>query len=139
MWQQDGATLAAHTDWVRDVAWAPNFGLPSNTLASAGQDGKVFIWNERQEGAEAVCVLCAELMLKGGRAEGWSLKGRRCCSVELELLPCWCNCNLQLCRLLRGSSVGLEWAGNYRGLAIRAYAFASSSHCSMGSGAVFAF
>ncbi|GAB4813992.1 hypothetical protein N2152v2_001038 [Parachlorella kessleri] len=49
-WQQDGPTLAAHADWVRDVAWAPNFGLPANTIATAGQDGKVFIWNERQEG-----------------------------------------------------------------------------------------
>lgn len=38
------------SDWVRDVAWAPNFGLPMSTLASAGQDGKVFIWTERQEG-----------------------------------------------------------------------------------------
>lgn len=49
-WRQDGATLTGHTDWVRDVAWAPNFGLPMNTIASAGQDGKVFIWTERQEG-----------------------------------------------------------------------------------------
>lgn len=38
-------------DWVRDVAWAPNFGLPMSTLASAGQDGKAIIWTERQEGA----------------------------------------------------------------------------------------
>ena len=49
-WQQDGATLTGHGDWVRDVAWAPNLGLPKNTLASAGQDGKVIIWTERQEG-----------------------------------------------------------------------------------------
>ena len=43
-------------DWVRDVAWAPNFGLPMNTLASAGQDGKVLIWTERQEGEQAAVV-----------------------------------------------------------------------------------
>lgn len=49
-WQQDGATLAGHSDWVRDVAWAPNFGLPSSTLASGGQDGKVLVWGERAEG-----------------------------------------------------------------------------------------
>ena len=53
MWQQDGPTLAGHGDWVRDVAWAPNFGLPANTIASAGQDGKVLVWNERAEGALA--------------------------------------------------------------------------------------
>ena len=33
--------LTGHNDWVRDVAWAPNLGLPMNTIASAGQDGQV--------------------------------------------------------------------------------------------------
>ena len=49
-WQQDGPALAGHSDWVRDVAWAPNLGLPANTLASAGQDGRVFIWAEQAGG-----------------------------------------------------------------------------------------
>lgn len=48
-WQQDGATLVGHTDWVRDVAWAPNLGLPKSIIASAGQDGKVLIWTESRE------------------------------------------------------------------------------------------
>ena len=48
-WQQEGAPLGGHTDWVRDVAWMPNLGLPANTLASAGQDGKVLIWSESRE------------------------------------------------------------------------------------------
>lgn len=39
-------TLEDHTDWVRDVQWAPNIGLPSNTIASASQDGKVIIWTQ---------------------------------------------------------------------------------------------
>jgi len=30
-------TLEGHTDWVRDVAWAPNFGLPQHYLASCSQ------------------------------------------------------------------------------------------------------
>jgi len=38
------ATLTGHTDWVRDAAWAPNLGLPLNTIASAGQDGQVGLW-----------------------------------------------------------------------------------------------
>ena len=49
-WMQEGDALLGHTDWVRDVAWAPNLGLPLNTLASAGQDGKVFIWAESAPG-----------------------------------------------------------------------------------------
>ncbi|GAB5036639.1 sec13-related protein [Nannochloropsis oceanica] len=38
---QDG-----HKDWVRDVAWAPPTGLTALMLASAGEDGKVFIWTQ---------------------------------------------------------------------------------------------
>ena len=29
--------LEAHSDWVRDVAWAPNVGLPVSTFASCSQ------------------------------------------------------------------------------------------------------
>ncbi|KAJ6689483.1 hypothetical protein OIU85_005849 [Salix viminalis] len=42
--------LNMHTDWVRDVAWAPNLGLPKSTIASASQDGKVIIWTVAKEG-----------------------------------------------------------------------------------------
>ena len=34
-----------HTDWVRDVAWAPS-PLPVNTIASAGEDKKVYIFTQ---------------------------------------------------------------------------------------------
>eukprot|EP01116_Phalansterium_solitarium_P003763 TRINITY_DN1458_c0_g1_i1.p1 TRINITY_DN1458_c0_g1~~TRINITY_DN1458_c0_g1_i1.p1 ORF type:complete len:211 (+),score=3.83 TRINITY_DN1458_c0_g1_i1:380-1012(+) len=42
-WQLED-TLEQHVDWVRDVAWAPNIGLPSQTIASCSQDGSVVIW-----------------------------------------------------------------------------------------------
>lgn len=29
--------LDGHTDWVRDVAWAPNIGLPRSYIATASQ------------------------------------------------------------------------------------------------------
>jgi len=38
-------TLDYHTDWVRDVAWAPNIGLPTTTIASCSQDGTVVVWS----------------------------------------------------------------------------------------------
>ena len=31
--------LEGHTDWVRDVAWAPNIGLPRSYIATASQVG----------------------------------------------------------------------------------------------------
>eukprot|EP00958_Prasinococcus_capsulatus_P027132 scaffold5269_cov255-Prasinococcus_capsulatus_cf.AAC.4 len=40
-WRSDERFKAQHQDWVRDVAWAPNLGLPKNTVATASQDGTV--------------------------------------------------------------------------------------------------
>jgi len=39
-------TLEGHTDWVRDVAWAPNIGLGRWYVASASQDKTVLIWTK---------------------------------------------------------------------------------------------
>lgn len=38
--------LDGHTDWVRDVAWAPNIGLPRSYIATASQDKTVLIWTK---------------------------------------------------------------------------------------------
>jgi protein transport protein SEC13 len=37
-------TLDGHTDWVRDVSWAPNIGLPRSYIATASQDKTVIVW-----------------------------------------------------------------------------------------------
>ncbi|KAG6853897.1 hypothetical protein C0991_000362 [Blastosporella zonata] len=39
-------TLEGHSDWVRDVAWAPNIGLPRSYIATASQDRTVLIWTK---------------------------------------------------------------------------------------------
>eukprot|EP01024_Parvocaulis_polyphysoides_P013748 TRINITY_DN1540_c0_g1_i2.p1 TRINITY_DN1540_c0_g1~~TRINITY_DN1540_c0_g1_i2.p1 ORF type:complete len:188 (+),score=27.14 TRINITY_DN1540_c0_g1_i2:117-680(+) len=44
------SSLKGHENWVRDAAWAPDLGLPRSTIASAGQDGKVFVWKEESPG-----------------------------------------------------------------------------------------
>lgn len=36
-------TIDKHTDWVRDVSWAPNIGLPTSYIASCSQDKTVLI------------------------------------------------------------------------------------------------
>lgn len=38
--------LTGHSDWVRDVAFAPNIGLPRSHLATASQDRTVLIWTQ---------------------------------------------------------------------------------------------
>lgn len=53
VWKMDSASaLKMHTDLVRDVAWAPNLGLPKSTIASGSQDGRVVIWTKAKEGEE---------------------------------------------------------------------------------------
>lgn len=46
--------LEAHSDWIRDVAWAPSIGLPKWYIASCSQDKRVIIWtnNEGPNGTE---------------------------------------------------------------------------------------
>lgn len=39
-------TLEGHADWVRDVSWAPNIGLPKLYIASGSQDKTVLIWTQ---------------------------------------------------------------------------------------------
>lgn len=48
------AQLDGHSDWVRDVAWAPSIGLPKWYIATCSQDKKVIIWtkNDGPNGTE---------------------------------------------------------------------------------------
>merc|ERR1712007_163380 len=43
-WERDD-DLSGHEDWVRDVAWAPNIGLPEEQIASCSTDKRVIIWS----------------------------------------------------------------------------------------------
>jgi protein transport protein SEC13 len=40
------SAVVSHTDWVRDVAWAPCLLPNHNTLASCSEDRTVIIWNQ---------------------------------------------------------------------------------------------
>jgi len=50
IWKEDDGQwveehkLEGHSDWVRDVAWAPSIGLPKSYIASGSQDRRVIIW-----------------------------------------------------------------------------------------------
>ncbi|KAI8068248.1 WD40 repeat-like protein [Gongronella butleri] len=48
-WQEEEA-LDGHSDWVRDVAWAPKVGLARSYLASCSQDKTVLIWTQEPGG-----------------------------------------------------------------------------------------
>ncbi|OIT33727.1 PREDICTED: protein transport protein SEC13 homolog B-like [Nicotiana attenuata] len=50
-WKMDCfPALQMHSNWVRDVAWAPNLGLRKSTIASASENGTVVIWTMAKEG-----------------------------------------------------------------------------------------
>ncbi|KAG1689700.1 hypothetical protein DVH05_002057 [Phytophthora capsici] len=44
--KQELSSAPAHSDWVRDVAWAPSTGLPVNLIASCSEDKHVYIWSQ---------------------------------------------------------------------------------------------
>jgi protein transport protein SEC13 len=50
-WAQEEAkmsqTAPPHSDWVRDVAWAPNSAIPYNIIASGSEDRTVYIWKQQ--------------------------------------------------------------------------------------------
>ena len=66
----------SHTDWVRDVAWRPNLGIPSNTIASASEDGSVKIWKQDMEGTAWKCV--ATIVGFFGEGTAWKQYGDNC-------------------------------------------------------------
>ena len=43
--------LEGLADWVRDVAWAPNIGLPLSYIATASHDRTVLVWTKDAPGA----------------------------------------------------------------------------------------
>jgi protein transport protein SEC13 len=47
---RSGAT--PHSDWVRDVAWAPSSSLPFSMFASCSEDRSVYVWRQGEQGWE---------------------------------------------------------------------------------------
>lgn len=72
-WEREKA-LTGHSDWVRDVAWAPASGIPVNTIASCSEDGMVFIWKQHSAEGEWHCDLLARFSAPVWRVS-WSLTG----------------------------------------------------------------
>lgn len=51
-WQAMESALHGHQDWVREVAWAPNVGIPANIIASASDDHTVRAWAQNEANGE---------------------------------------------------------------------------------------
>ncbi|RLN92173.1 hypothetical protein BBJ28_00013316 [Nothophytophthora sp. Chile5] len=51
-WETVNAPLYGHNDWVRDVAWAPNVGIPANLIASGSDDHTVRVWSQDEADGE---------------------------------------------------------------------------------------
>lgn len=66
--------LKIHNDLVRDVAWAPNLGLPKSTIASGSQDGTVVVWSAGKEGEQWTGKVLNDFKTPVWRVS-WSLTG----------------------------------------------------------------
>ncbi|OWZ24702.1 Vesicle coat complex COPII subunit protein [Phytophthora megakarya] len=51
-WEIVNTPLHGHNDWVRDVAWAPNVGIPANVIASGSDDHTVRVWTQDEADGE---------------------------------------------------------------------------------------
>ena len=73
-WRMAEEFPAMHGDWVRDVAWRPNVGIPSHTVASAGEDKTVVIYSQEMDGKVWKSVACIRLNAPVWKLS-WSLTG----------------------------------------------------------------
>ena len=52
--------LEAHSDWVRDVAWAPSVGLPKSVIASCSQVGVTYLYRCHHHCKYSLSVICID-------------------------------------------------------------------------------
>ena len=64
----------AHTDWVRDVAWAPS-PLPGNLIASCGEDAKCYVYAQDAETGEWTAKALGEGFSSPVWRVSWSVSG----------------------------------------------------------------
>jgi protein transport protein SEC13 len=70
LWQSTTCE-GGHSDWVRDVAWAPSIGMPGSLIASCSQDRSVIIWNEDNGWKKKASIQLNEV----GWRVSWSILG----------------------------------------------------------------
>ena len=68
--------LEGHTDWVRDVAWAPNIGLPRSYIATASQVSFFYLGFSTPKSARMCGVARSLTLARGG------LTGQDCIGVD---------------------------------------------------------
>ncbi|TPX62586.1 hypothetical protein PhCBS80983_g00373 [Powellomyces hirtus] len=81
IWRQDPSspnswieetTLEGHTDWVRDIAFAPNIGLPTTYLASCSQDKTVVIWIQDSSNPANASAAPSQQQQHAHQQHGWT-------------------------------------------------------------------
>lgn len=76
-WKEDPNTTLgsgeAHTDWVRDVAWAPSSLTNQSMIASCSEDGTVIVWSSNSPEDENSPVVMQPTLLNSFDAPVWRL------------------------------------------------------------------
>ena len=78
-WTQDTTTIDTsslqHTDWVRDVAWAPALRPNTNLIASCSEDGTVLLWEQTEAGGDWTPTLLHRFQDEPVWRVSWSVTG----------------------------------------------------------------
>ncbi|KAF0694872.1 Aste57867_14272 [Aphanomyces stellatus] len=82
-WQCIEALPRGHSDWVRDVLWAPNAGMPCNTIASGSDDRTVLIWSQVELNGPWTCDVLGTFRSPVNRLS-WSVAGQVLCVASGE-------------------------------------------------------
>ncbi|OQR96014.1 transport protein SEC13 [Thraustotheca clavata] len=83
IWQRLDELPTGHTDWVRDVLWAPSSGMPCNTIASCSDDHRVLIWTQVAVDGPWTCSIMNTFSCPVYRLS-WSITGNVLCVAAGE-------------------------------------------------------
>ena len=69
------AHLDQHSDWVRDVAWAPTFHFHRDKIASCSQDGHVYVFTRDSRSSSNWQCTLIDARINDAWSVSWSLTG----------------------------------------------------------------
>ena len=81
--------LDQHSDWVRDVAWAPTFNFHKDKIASCSQDGHVYVFTRDARSSSNWQCTPIETQFNDAWSVSWSLTGDILAVAAADKVSLW--------------------------------------------------